>query len=253
MKGIIIDYGATIDSNGKHWSEIIWEGYCLCSLPITKEQFREAYIYTERFLAFTPVIQPEYNFFELMQARIGIQLNFLVQQGFMSEDILQTTLRVFSEGEMPIIEDISDLTSHFANVIAGHCYDYARRCTMDAVPIIEHFSEKYDIAIVSNFYGNLAAVLQDFGLLRCFRHVIDSAVVGVRKPNKEIFQMAIDRLQLPPEEIVAIGDNFHKDIEPPVSLGCKGIWIKGVNWNGKDNEIKFEPSIPNLMGLYSLL
>lgn len=253
VKGIIIDYGATIDSNGKHWSEVIWEGYCICSLPITKEQFREAYIYTERFLAFTPVIQAEDNFYELMQARVGIQLNYLLQQGGLSEEILQTTLRVFSEGEIPIIDNINDLTTHFADVIAGHCYDYARRCTMDSVPIIEHFSEKYELCLVSNFYGNLAAVLQDFGLLRCFRHVIDSAVVGVRKPDPAIFQMAIDKLQLPPNEIVAIGDNFQKDIEPVLNLGCKGIWIKGVSWNAKDKDINFEPSIPNLMGLYSIL
>lgn len=253
MKGIIIDYGATIDSNGKHWSEVIWEGYCICSLPVTKEQFREAYIYTERFLAFTPAIQPEYNFYELMQARVGIQLNYLLQQGALSEDLLNTTLRVFSEGEVPIVEDLNDLTTHFADVIAGHCYDYARRCTMEAAPIIEHFCEKYDCALVSNFYGNLSAVLQDFGLLRCFRHVIDSAVVGVRKPDPEIFQLAIDKLGFPPEEIYAIGDNFRKDIEPAVKLGCKGIWIKGVSWNSKDNEIEYEPSVTSLLQLYDIL
>lgn len=253
MKGLILDYGATIDSNGKHWSEVIWEGYCLCSLPVTKEKFRESYIYTERFLAFNPVIQPEYNFFELMQARIGIQLDYLVQQEALNEEILNTTLRIFSEGEVPIMEDLGDLTTHFSSVIAGHCYDYARRCTMEAAPILEHFCEKYDIALVSNFYGNLKAVLQDFGILRCFRHVIDSTVVGVRKPDPEIFQMAIDALAMPADEICAIGDNYRKDIEPAVGLGCKGIWIKGVSWNAKDNELLYEPSVSSLLQLYDLL
>lgn len=221
MKGIIIDYGATIDSNGKHWSEVIWEGYCNCSLPVTKEQFREAYIYTERFLAFTPAIQPEYNFYELMQARVGIQLNYLLQQGALSEDILNTTLRVFSEGEVPIVEDLNDLTTHFADVIAGHCYDYARRCTMEAAPIIEHFCEKYDCALVSNFYGNLSAVLQDFGLLRCFRHVIDSAVVGVRKPDPEIFQLAIDKLGFPPKRSMPLATTSARTSSQPSSLVAK--------------------------------
>ncbi|MCF0179122.1 MAG: HAD family hydrolase [Bacteroidales bacterium] len=253
MKGVIIDYGATLDSNGKHWSEIIWEGYCLCSLPVTKDLFRDAYIYTERFLAFNPAVKPEYNFFELMQARVGIQLTYLLQSGALSEEILQTTLRLFSDGEMPIMENISDLTTHFSSVIAGHCYDYARRCTMEAAPIIEHFSEKYEIALVSNFYGNLKAVLQDFGLLRCFRHVIDSAEVGIRKPDPEIFKLAIEQLQLPPEEIYVIGDNFRKDIEPALGLGCKGIWIKGVSWNDKDNERVYEPSVTSLLQLYDIL
>ena len=26
IKGIIFDYGGTIDSRGVHWSEIIWDG-----------------------------------------------------------------------------------------------------------------------------------------------------------------------------------------------------------------------------------
>ena len=253
MKGIIIDYGATIDSNGKHWSEIIWEGYCLCSLPVTKDLFREAYIYTARLLAFNPAIKPDFNFFELMQARVGIQLNYLLQSGALSEEIMQTTLRVFSDGEMPIMEDLNDLTTHFASVIAGHCYDYARRCTMDAIPIVEYLTTKYELALVSNFYGNLSAVLQDFVLLRCFRHVIDSSVVGLRKPNPEIFKLAIEKLQLPPEEIYVIGDNFRKDIEPAIGLGCKGIWIKGVSWNAKDNELEYEPNVTNLLQVKDML
>ena len=236
MKGIIIDYGATIDSNGKHWSEVIWEGYCNCSLPVTKEQFREAYIYTERFLAFTPAIQPEYNFYELMQARVGIQLNYLLQQGALSEDILNTTLRVFSEGEVPIMEDLNDLTTHFADVIAGHCYDYARRCTMEAAPIIEHFCEKYDCALVSNFYGNLSAVLQDFGLLRCFRHVIDSAVVGVRKPDPAIYRLGVEASGFEAKDVLVVGDSYGKDIVPARTVGCQTVWLKGEGWTEQEED-----------------
>ena len=27
IKGIIFDYGGTIDSNGMHWAEVIWRAY----------------------------------------------------------------------------------------------------------------------------------------------------------------------------------------------------------------------------------
>lgn len=253
MKGLIIDYGATIDSNGKHWSEVIWEGYCLVSLPITKEQFREAYIYSERFLAFNPVIKPEYNFYELMQARIGIQLDYLMQTGALTQVILRTTLKLFSDGEMPIIEDVNELTSHFTNVIAGHCYDYARRCTMDAIPILENYCEKYECALVSNFYGNLASVLQDFGLLRCFRYVIDSAEVGVRKPDPEIYKLALEKMQLQPADVTVIGDSYQRDIAPALSLGCNAILVKSSSVDSSENTPAFEPSITSLTQLYDIL
>ncbi len=47
VKGIIFDYGGTIDSNGKHWAEVLWESYQDQKVPVTKEQFREAYVYAD--------------------------------------------------------------------------------------------------------------------------------------------------------------------------------------------------------------
>ena len=41
IKGVIFDYGGTIDSRGVHWSEIIWDGYQEAQINVTKEQFRE--------------------------------------------------------------------------------------------------------------------------------------------------------------------------------------------------------------------
>lgn len=254
MKGLILDYGATIDSNGKHWAEVIWESYCQASLPLTKEQFREAYIYAERYLSMESVIDKSLNFFELMQVRLGIQMDYLIQCGVLSQDILNTTLRITSDGEVPIIEDMSDLTQHFVDFMAGHCYDYARRCTLESIPVVEYLAEKYKLALVSNFYGNLASVLQDFGLLRCFQTVIDSTEVGVRKPDPAIFQIAIDRLGLPVKDITVIGDSFNKDITPALSLGCNAIWFKGASWDpDKDKDIVFEPSITNIVQIYDIL
>lgn len=253
MKGLILDYGATIDSNGKHWAEVLWDSYTQASLPITKEQFREAYIYGERYLSMMNVITPEQNFFELMQVRIGIQMDYMLQQGMLSQDILETTLRMTSDGEVPIMDKV-EIIQHFVDFMAGICYDYARRCTLDAFQVVEYLAEKYDLALVSNFYGNLAAVLQDFGLLRCFKVVIDSSVVGVRKPDPQIFQLAIEQLGIPAKEITVIGDSFDKDIQPALSLGCQAIWFKGDGWNSeKDKANDYQPRISNLLQVYEIL
>ena len=62
IKGIIFDYGGTIDSHGDHWSEVIWDGYRENNVPVTKEQFRECYVFAERELARTRHILPGHNF-----------------------------------------------------------------------------------------------------------------------------------------------------------------------------------------------
>ena len=37
LKGIIFDYGGTIDTNSRHWAEVLWEKYQLFQVPVTKE------------------------------------------------------------------------------------------------------------------------------------------------------------------------------------------------------------------------
>ena len=252
IKGIILDYGATIDSDGKHWSEVIWEGYCQMSLPVTKEQFREAYIFAERYIQITPTcVDADYNFYQLMQTRIGIQLDLMISQGWLSEENFRTALRMASEGEMPILDNISELSEHFSNVIAGYCYDFARRCTLDAIPIIEHLAGSYPLALVSNFYGNLRSVLRDFGLLRCFEVVVDSTEAGVRKPSPDIYRLAIQQLGCQAGEVLVIGDSYAKDIAPALQLGCKAIQVKGQGW--ETDSVQFEPSVTSLIQLYDVL
>ena len=63
-----------------------------------------------------------------------------------------------------------------------------------------------------------------------FRHVVESAVVGVRKPDPAIFQLAANALQLPPSDIVVVGDSYEKDLLPARAIGCRTVWVKGEEW-----------------------
>lgn len=65
IKGIIFDYGGTIDSRGVHWSEVIWDGYRESGITVDKETFREAYVHAERELARVRHILPHHNFHDL--------------------------------------------------------------------------------------------------------------------------------------------------------------------------------------------
>lgn len=229
IKGIIFDYGGTIDSRGVHWSEVIWQGYQAeqASEPatpiaaISKEQFRDAYVYAERFLAKNPVIQPDDNFLSLMQKKIRIELEYL---GINDEE---TTDR-----------------------IARFCYDSARECVEEARPVLEALSRKYPLVLVSNFYGNVSAVLADFDLLKYFPAIIESAVVGVRKPDPAIFRMGVDALHLPSNEVLVVGDSLKKDILPAESIGCQTAWLKGKGWTA-DEDAQTHPS--QISALASLL
>jgi hypothetical protein len=63
------------------------------------------------------------------------------------------------------------------------------------VLVLRDLSRRYRLGIVSNFYGNLSAICREVGLSPFLATVIDSTVVGVCKPNPEIFHAALRVLQ----------------------------------------------------------
>ena len=63
-------------------------------------------------------------------------------------------------------------------------------------PVVEELSKKYKLVLVSNFDGNIQTILKDFGLLDFFDEIIESSVVGVRKPDPAIYRLGVDALSL---------------------------------------------------------
>lgn len=214
IKGIIFDYGGTIDTNGKHWAEVLWESYQKNQIPVNKDQFKAAYVHGERTLALKPIITPTHNFYDVLLIKVQIQIEYLIKENHLIR---------------------SNTTDEYPSKIAFDCFSYAKKCIDKALPVIKYLSEKYKIALVSNFYGNIHEVLKNFGLLCSFESVIESAVVGVRKPNPEIFSLGVNALEIEPHETVVIGDSFSKDIIPAKTAGCFTIWLKGIGW-GEDTD-----------------
>lgn len=51
-----------------------------------------------------------------------------------------------------------------------------------------------------------------------------SEIEGLRKPNIEIFQRAMERLELQPQETIFVGDHPINDVAASINAGMKGIW-----------------------------
>ncbi len=218
IQALIFDYGGTIDTDSLHWSEVLWKGYQHVGVPVTKEEFRVSYVVAERALAAHPYIRPEHNFHDLLVIKCVIEPDDLMNRGVWQVDDADR-------------KEASDR-------IAQYCYDYVLDILKMSRPVVERLAEKYPLALVSNFYGNIETILADFHLCY-FKHVVESAVVGVRKPDPQIFQLGVDALRdvmgkdaaaLPADDIIVVGDSYSKDIVPAHSIGCKTIWIKGKGW-----------------------
>ena len=231
IEGIIFDYGGTIDSRGVHWSEVIWQAYCQAferhlDLRVEKAVFRDAYVAAERELARVRHIVPSDNFHDLLRKKMVIEVDWLVANNH--------------------IDPLEAEKTSLATQVADLCYQATRECIDEAMPVLETLHGRYPMMLVSNFYGNIDEVLRDFGLRHLFKGIIESAVVGVRKPNPTLFRLGVDALELRPEQVLVVGDSLTKDILPAESLGCHTLWLKGKGWTDDEDAIERPGIITNL-------
>ena len=79
------------------------------------------------------------------------------------------------------------------------------------------------LGVVSNSDGRVVEALEAAGLRGYFDVVVDSALVGVEKPDPAIFRTALDVLEVSPAEALYLGDLYDVDV-----LGANAAGIPAV-------------------------
>ena len=209
--GLIFDYGGTLDTGGQHWGQAIWHAYERHAVPVTEAQFREAYVYAERMLGRNPIIHPDFTFRQTLEAKLRLQLEYL---GNLS----------------PLTSHLSPLTSHLSPLLDDLYSRTVDQTRQSREVLLQLKDQGLPMVLVSNFYGNMPVVLREFGFDSLFLRVIESAVVGIRKPDARIFLLGVEALGLKPEEVTVVGDSLDKDIIPALEAGCQAVWLRGEGW-----------------------
>jgi putative hydrolase of the HAD superfamily len=87
------------------------------------------------------------------------------------------------------------------------------------------------LAVISNTEdGRLDELLELVGLKEHFDLLIDSHVVGQRKPDAGIFQLTLARLGLEPREAVFIGDSYAHDALAALSVGMRAVLLDPLDF-----------------------
>ena len=220
---LLFDYGGTLDTSACHWFYVFQNAYtAIATKHIEEHNLREAYVMGERALAKQRIVMPSDTFYDMLVKKVSIQVDHL-------ENVL--SLLHFSTAEEK---------NSFIKQIASSCDDFARKHAEQSAHVLAALKPKYKLIMVSNFYGNLHAVLQAYGLNSFFSDVIESSVVGVRKPDPAIWQLGVEAAHCDASSCVAIGDSYNKDIVPAASIGCQTVWFKGKEWEEK----AFDETLP---------
>ena len=216
IQALLFDFGGTIDTGGQHWVHVLYPLWEARHPDLDPALYRQAFAHAERTLATEKVILKGDNFLDMLEKKLAIQAAFLKEHNIAC-----------------VIRDQKSVADEAYQIALDNCRQHGL--------IIEELKQKYRVGMVSNFYGNLHTVLEDFGLLDLFETITESAVAGVKKPDPAIWQLGSNSLKTAPENCVAIGDSLTKDIRPATSIGCQALWLQGKGWDVDPGRIATPP------------
>lgn len=196
---ILFDFGGTLDADGLHWLDRfyrIYEQVGFGQLP--KDRIKEAFYWADA-QAEKDLIIRKSRWREMIHRHVHWQFEHLGLQKLDKE------------------ADVAEAFIHPAERVLRRNRN-----------ILETLSYAgLQLGIVSNSYGNLETLSNEFGYTPFLGVILDSANVGLRKPDPKIFELALQKLNRSPNQVIFVGDSFERDIVPAKSIGMKTYWLTG--------------------------
>ncbi|RCW76821.1 HAD family hydrolase [Saliterribacillus persicus] len=142
----------------------------------------------------------------------------------------------------------SDLQG-FWNVNFPHCFS----ADPNTIKIVNGIKRHVKVAIITNgSTQRQKAKIINTNLNSLFDNIIISEEVGCSKPNKRIFELALTKINVLPEDTLFVGDDIEKDIGGCQNANIKGIWFNPHRVKN-DTEIKPYAEINTFDRLLSFL
>jgi len=94
-------------------------------------------------------------------------------------------------------------------------------------PLLRQLAERYRLAVVSNFDYTPTAldILERAGIAQLFDTIVVSDEVGWRKPRRDIFDVALERLGVRAQDALFVGDRADMDVLGAQQIGMDAAWI----------------------------
>ncbi len=141
----------------------------------------------------------------------------LDKRGYVWKDkVYQQLVDEFEITELTWEELLHDYISEFKN----NCVPFANLTQM-----LEKLKENnLLLGMITNGYGQFQMDnIESLGIKKYFDVILVSEWEGIKKPDPEIFNRAIERLEISPNESIYMGDHPENDVQAARKVGMKGI------------------------------
>lgn len=110
----------------------------------------------------------------------------------------------------------------------------------NAEELVRLLQGRYNLAILANDSEILDGEVAKFGMKKYFKQILYSQMLGAKKPEKEIYLRACEKMRVNPKNACYIADVPKQDIGGALSVGMKGIVINSQYQNGNDDHLAFD-------------
>jgi len=191
---VLFDFGGTLDADGVAWKERFHRLFVSEGGPISPESF-------------APV------FYAADDALVGKVAATLPLAG--------TVLRLAEGVAAALRPDDRTLGSR----VAARFLAESQASFEVNEPMLERLARRHRLGIVSNFYGNLPTVCDNARVRKHFGVIVDSAQIGLLKPDPRIFLAAVEALGVGADRTVMVGDSLARDMAGARAAGMAHIWL----------------------------
>ncbi len=117
--------------------------------------------------------------------------------------------------------------SEYARIVLEHFRNIAVKYDFAEEVLRELKKSGYKVALITNGDAPLQyKKLQMLGLRDAFDEIIVSGETPYEKPQKEIFLLMAEKLNIKPEEMLYIGDHPVNDVDGARKAGCIPVWVR---------------------------
>jgi len=199
IKAILFDFGGTLDNDGTDWFTRLHQAITQRSGPMDRQEFDR-------------VAMTAANAIGDFDDTPNLSMSETAQR-------LCHTLHSFMErdGDGPPGWRPDDVVDEFIT--------RAQEVLQRNQKVLEQLKQQYRLGVISNNWGNTAGWCSHFKIDHLMDTIIDSAVIGAVKPERKIFDAALEQLRLPGNQCAYVGDRYDCDMIGAHDAGLFSIWI----------------------------
>ncbi len=147
--------------------------------------------------------------------------------------LVSESVRGFECGRIDANRFAEDFLAEFQIPVSGDQFlkeftAWTKGAYAGATDLLEELAVDYPVACLSNTNAlHWSRIDREMNLLPYFSHTFASHLVGLLKPDREIFEYIVEQLGYPPERILFLDDN-RLNIEGARAVGISAYQVRGL-------------------------